>query len=105
MGEREQGKELIVRGEVFSLYHSEKEELFSGCGLMVEEGSRGHLVGILMVDRPRPVDPEWLKRVERNFGGYQLVPTTATGERGIVCKMQIEREGLMHLRQFLRQKR
>lgn len=51
-----------------------------------------------MVDRPKPVDPAWLKWVEDTYGEYQLVPMTATGERGIVCRMQIELEGLVHLR-------
>lgn len=64
------------------------------------KGSKGKLIGILMVDRPGPADPEWLKQVERNFGEYQLVPMTATGERGIVCRMQIVAESLTHLRQY-----
>jgi hypothetical protein len=100
MGEREQGKEVIGRGELFFLGHPGKEETFSGYGLTVEEGRKENLVGVLMVDRPRPVDREWLKQVERSFGEYQLVPMTATGERGIVCQMEIEQESLAHLRQI-----
>jgi hypothetical protein len=57
------------------------------------------LPGLLIVDRPRPADLKWLRRVESIFGEYQLVPMTATGERGIVCRMQIEPESLPHLRQ------
>jgi hypothetical protein len=100
MGEREKGKELIGRGELFFLSHPGQEKIFSGYGLTVEEGKRGKLVGILMVDRPRPVDRKWLMQVERDFGKYQLVPMTATGERGIVCRMEIERESLVHLCQI-----
>ena len=100
MGERETGKELIGRGELFFLSHPGKEEIFSGYGLTVEEGSKGNLVGLLMVDRPRPVDPKWLKQIERNFGEYQLVPMTATGERGIVCHMRIEPESQKYLCQY-----
>jgi hypothetical protein len=104
MGERAKGKEVIGRGELFFLSHPGKEEIFSGYGLAVEEGSEESLVGILMVDRPRPVDQKWLKQVERNFGEYQLVPMTATGERGIVCRMNIEKESIMHLCQFSTEK-
>lgn len=69
-------------------------------GLTMAEESRAKLVGLLMVDRPRPVDPKWLKQVERNFGEYRLVPMTATGERGILCQMEIEKESQKHLLQF-----
>ena len=104
MGERETGKELIGRGELFFLIHPGKEEIFSGYGLAVEEGSKENLVGILMVDRPRPADRNWLKRVEKNFGEYQLIPMTATGERGIVCQMNVESESLHHLRKYFTEK-
>ena len=100
MGERETGKEVIGRGELFFLSHPGREEIFSGSGLNAEEGSNGNLVGLLMVDRPRPVDPKWLKQVGRTFGEYQLIPMTATGERGIVCRMEVEQESLHFLRQY-----
>ena len=104
MGEREKGKEVIGRGELFFLSHPGREEIFSGYGLTVEEGSKGKLVGILMVDRPRPVDREWLRQVERSFGEYQLVPMTRTGERGIVCRMKIEKESISLLRRYFTEK-
>jgi hypothetical protein len=97
MGEREKGKELIGRGELFFLSHPGKEKIFSGYGLTVEEGNKGKLVGLLMVDRPRLVDQEWLMKVERNFGEFRLVPITVTGERGIVCRMEIEAKSITHL--------
>ncbi len=53
-----------------------------------------------MVDRPHPVDPKWLNMVEDVFGEYQLVPMTATGEQGIVCRMRIDPDNLVHLRQL-----
>jgi len=53
-----------------------------------------------MVDRPTPVDPGWLQEVKITFGEYQLVPMTASGERGIACQMQIEPESLSYLRQY-----
>lgn len=100
MGEREKGREVIGKGELFFLSHPGKEGIFSGYGLTVEEGSRRNLVDILMVDRPKPVDRNWLRQVERHFGHYQLVPMTATGERGIVCQMEVEPESQKHIRQF-----
>lgn len=53
-----------------------------------------------MVDRPSTADPVWLKEVEEAFGEYELVTMTATGDRGIVCQMQIEPESLPYLRRF-----
>ena len=47
-------------------------------------------IGILIVDRPEAADPGRLAQIEATFGPYQLVPITATGERGIVCRMQVE---------------
>lgn len=53
-----------------------------------------------MVDRPRPVDPDWLQEVERTYGEYQLLKMAATGERGIACQMQIEPESRVHLKRI-----
>lgn len=95
-----EARELPQKGELYFLSHPGREDIFSGYGLVAQEGFRDYLVGLLMVDRPEPVDPEWLEQVEETFGGYQLVPMTATGERGIVCQMQVEEDSLVHLRQF-----
>jgi hypothetical protein len=91
-------KETINRGDLRFLSHPGTDETFSGYGLTLRPGSKELLVGLLMVDRPTPADPEWLKEVEAAFGEYQLVPMTASGERGIVCQMQIEPESLPYLR-------
>ena len=100
MGEREPNKEIIGRGELFHLCHPGTAETFSGYGLTLQPGSKDLLVGLLMIDRPRPADPAWLRQVESTFGGTQLVPMTATGERGIACQLHIETESLVHLRRF-----
>jgi hypothetical protein len=100
MKEREPEKETVGKGELFFLSHPGPEDVFSGCGLAMQPGTKKLLVGLLMVDRPRPVDPEWLKEVEAEFGEYQLFAMTASGERGIACQMQIEPESLPHLCQF-----
>jgi hypothetical protein len=66
----------------------------------LQPGSKDLLIGLLMVDRPYPADPEWLQRVEQVFGECQLVPMTATGERGIACQMKIEPESQAYLHRF-----
>lgn len=100
MAEKEPRKESIERGELYFLWHPTTPDTFSGYGLTVRPGSNEVLVGLLMVDRPKPVDPQWLAEVERTFGEYQLVAMAATGERGIACQMWIEPESLPHLRRF-----
>jgi hypothetical protein len=97
MGEREPRKEIINKGELFFLGQPGTETIFSGYGLTVQPDSKAHLVGLLMVDRPKPADPDWLKQVENAFSEYQLVPMTSTGERGRACRMQIEPQSQTHL--------
>lgn len=99
MEEREKRKETIGKGELVFLGHP-GTNIFSGYGLTLKPERLDYLAGLLMVDRPRPVDPEWLKQVEDTFGECQLVPMTVTGERGIVCRMQIEPDSQKHLQQF-----
>jgi hypothetical protein len=100
MGEREPGKETIGRGELLYLWHPGTTRIFSGYGLTTEPDSTESLVGLLMIDRPRPADPLWLQDVEAVFGDYQLAAMTATGDRGIACQMQIEPDSFPHLRRF-----
>ena len=100
MREREPQNETIGKGELFFLEHPGIAQIFSGYGLTVRPDTKEFLVGLLMVDRPMPVDPGWLEEVKTTFGAYQLVPMTASGERGIVCQMQIEPDSLSYLRQY-----
>ncbi len=93
-------KEVIQRGELYFLHHPTTSDTFSGYGLTLRPGVKDFLAGLLMVDRPQPVDPEWLKEVEHTFGEYQLTAMTATGERGIACQMRIEPDSQSYLRQF-----
>ena len=97
---RTEAREAPQQGDLYFLWHQGTEEIFSGYGLTRRPGNKELLVGLLMVDRPRPADPRWLKEVEVTFGGYQLMPMTATGERGIACQMQIEPDSLSGLRQY-----
>lgn len=100
MGEREPRKEIIEKGELFFLSNPGTSDVFSGYGLTTRWGSSGYLVGLLMVDRPNQADHGWLSQIQETFGEYQLVPMTATSERGIVCRMQIEQDSRSHLRKF-----
>jgi hypothetical protein len=77
------------------LWHPGTRDLFSGYGLRI---APAHLVGVVMVDRPRPAEADWLEEVQQTFGGYELVPMTHSGERGMVCQMRIVEESRVHLR-------
>ena len=80
---------------ILFLWHPGSKDIFSGYGLVV---APAHLVGLLMVDRPDPVDPSWLAMIERTFGSYQLTAMTTGGERGLVCQMHIAEESMQYLR-------
>ena len=77
------------------LWHPGTRDIFSGYGLRM---APAHLVGVVMVDRPRPVDPAWLAEVRQTCGGYALVPMTRSGERGMICQMRIVEDSRVHLR-------
>jgi len=90
--------EVPKRGDLYFLSHPGTDDVFSGYGLVAREGFKDYLVGVLMVDRPRPVPPEWLRDIEEAFGVVELVEMTPEGERGILCQMQVEEGSLAHLR-------
>ena len=77
------------------LWHPNTRDRFSGYGLPI---APAHLVGIIMVDRPHRMDPNWLQDIHRMFGEYELVTMTQDGSRGIVCQMRIAEESRVHLR-------
>lgn len=92
------------RGQLYFLWHPNTTDTFSGYGLALWSGRKDLLTGLLMVDRPQPVDLNWLKEVENTFGEYALRPMTATGERGIVCQMWIEPESLLYVQRLTTEK-
>ncbi len=98
--EREPIKEIIGKGELLYLWHPETKDTFSGYGLTLEPDRKNQLVGILMIDRPSQAEPKWLEAVLETYGECLLVPMTATGERGLICQMEIEEDSLPHLRRF-----
>ena len=88
---------MIGRGQFYLLSHP-GSEIFSGYGVTVEEGRPDYLVGLLMVDRPHPVDAAWLEQITTLYGEYQLVAMTRTGERGIATQMYVALGSLRFLR-------
>jgi hypothetical protein len=80
---------------ILFLSHPGTTDIFSGYGLVV---APAHLVGLLLVDRPDPVDANWLETIARTFGSYQLTAITQSGERGLVCQMMIPGESTEYLR-------
>jgi hypothetical protein len=62
--EREPRKEIIGKGELFFLWQPGTAATFSGFGLTVRPGNKEFLVGFLVIDRPKPADPAWLRDVE-----------------------------------------
>jgi len=88
----------IPRKRLIYLMHPDKENVFSGYGLPLED--RYHLVGLLMIDRPYRADEDWLYRVREEFGDFQLAYMTSSGERGMVCNMKIERESRKFLKEI-----
>src|SRR5512145_3129455 len=81
--------------ELRFLWHPGTTDIFSGYGLVV---APAHLVGLILVDRPEPVDPRWLETIERTFRGYQPTAMTTSGDRGLVCQMMIAEESISYLR-------
>lgn len=100
MGEREPQRETIGRGELLCLYHPHTRDTFSGYGLTVMPNRPDRLVGLLMVDRPNEADPAWLMELEAIYGDCLLVPMTADGDRGLVCRMHIHPDSLHLLRRL-----
>ena len=46
----------------------------------MQPGTEELLVGLLMIDRPRSADPEWLAEVEATFGECELIAMTPVGQ-------------------------
>ena len=84
--------------ELRYLWHPGTQDIFSGYGLAL---APAHLVGLVMIDRPRVADPGWLAEVEQTFGEYELAAMTQGGERGIICQMRIAHESLSYLKTFV----
>ena len=80
---------------ILFLWHPGTTDIFSGYGLVL---APSHLVGLILVDRPEPVDAHWLETIERTFGSYQLTAMTQNGDRGLVCQMRIADDSMHYLR-------
>jgi hypothetical protein len=80
------------------LWHPGTRDRFSGYGLII---APWRLVGMIMVDRPTVADPSWLAEIESTFGSYQLAPMTQTGERGIVCQMEVADDSRPYIKRLV----
>lgn len=89
-------QESVPRGRLHLLSHPDTD-IFSGYGITLHPGRPDHLVGVLMVDRPGPVEPTWLQEIEDRYGEYELIPMTRTGERGLVTQLRIAPDSLSYL--------
>jgi hypothetical protein len=83
---------------LYFLWHPGTQDHFSGYGLVI---APWRLVGVIMVDRPTIADPAWLADIERTFGGYHVTAMTQTGERGMLCQMQIAEDSRPYLRRLV----
>ena len=88
----------VAKGDLLFLWHPETHDTFSGFGLAMEPGRGDLLAGLLMVDRPHPVSPAWLRRVRATFGDFELYVMTASHERGIACQLRVEHASLPYVR-------
>jgi hypothetical protein len=79
------------------LWHPGTVDCFSGYGLRI---APAHLIGVVMIDRPKPAASTWLNEIDQTFGVYDLVTMARDGARGIVCQMRIVEESRVHLRVF-----
>lgn len=100
MREREPGREAVGRGVLYYLGHP-GTNIFSGYGVTMDPDRADRLVGLLMVDRPHPVNPTWLQLLLDTYGECQLYPMTASGERGLACQMHIEPDSVPYLQQIM----
>lgn len=95
MADVREARHTLHTPKITFLWHPGTTDIFSGYGLVI---GPAHVVGLVMVDRPKPVDPRWLETMQGAFGDYQLVAMTQSGERGIVCQMLIAQESTPFLR-------
>jgi hypothetical protein len=77
------------------LWHPGTVDRFSGYGLRI---APAHLIGVVMIDPPKPAASTWLEEIDQTFGAYDLVTMARDGARGIVCQMRIVEESRVHLR-------
>ena len=88
----------IEKKKLVYLMHPDKEDVFSGYGLPLED--RYHLIGLLMIDRPYRADDEWLHKVGEEFGDFHLCYMTRSAERGIACQMKIHKDSRKFIKEL-----
>lgn len=94
-------KEPAQIGQLLFLQHPGTPDTFSGYGLVAKGGRQDHLLGLLMVDRPRRADPQYLAEIKGVYGECDLVAMTVSGERGLLCQMRVAPDSVAHLQPSL----
>lgn len=82
---------------IYGLWHPGRR-IFSGYGLGLHPDQSDVLVGLLMVDRPRPVDHAWLGLISIMYGDIEIYQMTSDGSAGIACQMFITEESRAFVR-------
>jgi hypothetical protein len=75
---------------LYFLTHEGNPRVFSGYGIPLKEGIKSPLVGMLMVDRPSPCPPAYIRELEDTFGEVFIGPMTSNYDRGVYARMGIE---------------
>ena len=91
-------RDMVKPQELLFLHHEHTESIFSAYGLPTSIYHQ--LKGILMVDRPKPVEKTWLDQIESLYGSYELYQMTEGGERGLACLMNIEDSSWQYIKSF-----
>jgi hypothetical protein len=75
---------------LYFLTHEGNPVVFSGYGIPLKEGTKSSLVGMLMVDRPSPCPPAYIRELKDIFGEVFIGPITSNYDRGVYARMGIE---------------
>jgi hypothetical protein len=82
---------------IYGLWHPGRR-IYSGYGLSLYPDRHDVLVGLLMVDRPQPVDQIWLGLISVMYGHVELYQMTLDGSAGIACQMFITEDSRAFVR-------
>jgi len=54
------------------------------------EDAKSPLIGMIMIDRPRPCPPAYIREMKDTFGEIFIGPMTSNYDRGVYARMGIE---------------
>jgi hypothetical protein len=70
--------------------HEGNPGVFSGYGISLMEDAKSPLIGMLMIDRPSPCPPAYIRELKDTFGEVFIGPITSNYDRGVYARMGIE---------------